>query len=29
MGNHEFNAVAWATPDPNKPVSFSAQSLGR
>jgi hypothetical protein len=22
MGNHEFNAVAWATPDPNNPGQF-------
>jgi hypothetical protein len=22
MGNHEFNAVAWATPDPEKPHEF-------
>jgi hypothetical protein len=22
MGNHEFNAIAWATPDPDKPGDF-------
>src|SRR5690606_30581259 len=22
MGNHEFNAVAWATPDPEQPGAF-------
>jgi hypothetical protein len=22
MGNHEFNAIAWATPDPKNPVEF-------
>ena len=22
MGNHEFNAIAWATPDPDKPGEF-------
>jgi len=22
MGNHEFNAIAWATPDPNQPGAF-------
>jgi Calcineurin-like phosphoesterase len=22
MGNHEFNAIAWATPDPQNPSEF-------
>jgi hypothetical protein len=28
MGNHEFNAVAWATPDPNKPGEFLRPIVG-
>jgi Calcineurin-like phosphoesterase len=24
LGNHEFNAIAWATPDPEHPVNFFA-----
>lgn len=29
MGNHEFNAIAWVTPDPGAPGDFTRTHMGR